>query len=300
MRLFKKIFKALLFPHGAAFIVLVPLSAVLLVYTFTGKEVQAGIEYASYFLSSYTLTAICCKLPASSRFWKEARQRNKYMAKYQKDAGWRMTISLYGSFAINSAYTVLQLGLGIYHATVWYYSMAAYYFMLSVMRFYLLHYLRNHALAEDRKAELYRYRFCGIILVGMNLALAVIVFYITWQNRTFIHHKITTITMAAYTFTTFTMAIVNLAKYRKYQSPVLSAAKIIGFTAAMVSMLTLETTMLTVFGEGEKGGFDRIMTGTTGAAVTLTVLIMAVYMIVKSTKELKAGNNNALHNGTTF
>ena len=62
-------------------------------------------------------------------------------------------------------------------------------------------------------------------------------------------------------------------------------------SAAPVSMLTLETTMLTVFGKGEKGDFDRIMTGSTGAAVTLTVLIMAVYMIVKSTKELKAKNN---------
>ena len=45
--------------------------------------------------------------------------------------------------------------------------------------------------------------------------------------------------------------------------------------------------MLTVFGGGEKGDFDRMMTGTTGAAITFTVLIMAVYMIVKSTKELK-------------
>ena len=30
-----------------------------------------------------------------------------------------------------------------------------------------------------------------------------------------------------------------------------------------------------------------MMTGTTGAVITLTVLILAVYMIVKSTKELK-------------
>lgn len=62
----------------------------------------------------------------------------------------------------------------------------------------------------------------------------------------------------------------------------------------MVSMLTLETTMLTVFGKGEKGEFDRIVTGSTGAAVTLTVLVMAVYMIMRSTKELKTKNSNTL------
>lgn len=216
MRIYKKILGFLLFPNGAAFLFLVPLSGALLGYAFTAEEVHQGIEYTSYILSAYTLTAVCCKLPGVLRGLKKYLGKNRYVAKYQQDTAWRMTVSLYGSVAINVSYTVLQLGLGIIHSTVWYYS------------------------------------------------------------------------MAAYTFASFTMAVINMIRYRKYQSPVLSAAKAIGFTAAMVSMLTLETTMLTVFGEGEKGDFDRIMTGSTGAAVTLTVLIMAVYMIVKSTKELKA------------
>lgn len=295
MRICKKILGLLLFPHGAVFLFLVPLSGALLGYAFTVEEAHQSIEYASYILSAYTVTAVCCRLPGLLRELKEYLGKNKYVAKYQQDTAWRMTVSLYGSVAINVSYTVLQLGLGMIHSTVWYYSMAAYYLMLSVMRFYLLRYLRGgHMPGEDKNGELYRYRFCGVVLMGMNLALAVIVYYITWQNRTFIHHMITTIAMAAYTFTSFTMAVINMIRYRKYQSPVLSAAKAIGFTAAMVSMLTLETTMLTVFGEGEKGDFDRIMTGSTGAAVVLTVLIMAVYMIVKSTKELKAKNNNTL------
>lgn len=281
-----KIVRAALLPDGKVFLFLVPLSAALLIYTFTAGEVHEVVRYASYIISAYTLTAVCCKLPGILCFWKEIGQRNKYIAKYRNDTGWRMTVSLYTSFVINTAYAILQLGLGVIHSTIWYYSMAAYYFMLSVMRFYLLRYLRgSRRPGKDKIKELHRYRFCGVVLLEMNLALAVIVYYITWQNRTFVHHTITTIAMAAYTFTSFTMAAVSLIRYRKYQSPVLSAAKIIGFTAAMVSMLTLETTMLTVFGR-EKESFDRTMTGTTGAVITLAVLILAVYMIVKSTKEL--------------
>lgn len=287
MRKWAKIVRVILFPDGKVFFFLVPLSAALLIYTFIGSEVHE-VRYASYIISAYTLTAVCCKLPGILCFWKEIGQRNKYIAKYRNDTGWRMTVSLYTSFVINTAYAILQLGLGVIYSTIWYYSMAAYYFMLSVMRFYLLHYLRGiRRPGKDKVKELHRYRFCGTVLLGMNLALAVIVYYITWQNRTFVHHTITTIAMAAYTFTSFTMAAVSLIRYRKYQSPVLSAAKIIGFTSAMVSMLTLETTMLTVFGGGEKESFDRTMTGTTGAVITLTVLIMAIYMIVKSTKKLK-------------
>ena len=93
--------------------------------------------------------------------------------------------------------------------------------------------------------------------------------------------------MAAYTFTAFTMAIVNMVKYRRYKSPVYSAAKAVSFASAMVSMLTLETAMLTAFSETGQENFRQWMTGCSGAAVTLTIFILAVFMIVKSSKELK-------------
>lgn len=143
MRILKKFFKTLLFPHGLVLVLLTPLAGVLLIYVFKASNVRASIEYASYILSAYTLTAVCCKLPDIFRYWKEIGQKNKYVAKYKNNAGWQMMLSLYGSFAINAAYAVLQLVLGIIHATVWYYSMAAYYLMLSIMRFYLLQYLRG-------------------------------------------------------------------------------------------------------------------------------------------------------------
>ena len=84
----------------------------------------------------------------------------------------------------------------------------------------------------------------------MNLALALIIFFMVYWNRTFNHHEITTIAMAAYTFTALTMAIINIIKYKKYNSPVYSASKAISLASACVSMLTLESTMLTTFGDG--------------------------------------------------
>ena len=39
---------------------------------------------------------------------------------------------------------------------------------------------------------------------------------IVYLNKTFIHHEITTITIAAYTFTSLTFAIINFIKYKKY------------------------------------------------------------------------------------
>lgn len=94
MRKWVKIVKAVLFRNGKVFFFLVPLSAVLLIFTFTGREMYEGVRYASYLNSAYTLTAMCCKSLEIHRFRKETGQKNKYMAKYQNDTRWRMTISL--------------------------------------------------------------------------------------------------------------------------------------------------------------------------------------------------------------
>ena len=99
---------------------------------------------------------------------------------------------------------------------------------------------------------------------------------------------ITAIAMAAYTFTALTTAIVNVIKYRKYQSPVISASKAISFAAALVSMLTLESTMLTTFGEGTMTELERnLMLGATGGVISLLIVLMAIYMIAVGTKKLK-------------
>ena len=109
-----------------------------------------------------------------------------------------------------------------------------------------------------------------------------------YWNRTFNHHEVTTIAMAAYTFSAFTIAIVNIVRYRKYNSPVYSAAKAISLASACVSMLTLESTMLTTFNDGSIDTFTRrIFLGISGAAISIFIIVMAVFMIVQSNKKLK-------------
>ena len=104
---------------------------------------------------------------------------------------------------------------------------------------------------------------------------------------------ITAIAMAAYTFTAFTLAIVNAVKYKKYNSPVFSASRAINLAAACVSMLTLTSTMLTTFSDETMDVLtQKLMLGGVGVAVSGVVVTMAVYMIVKSTRKLKTEVQN--------
>ena len=284
----KKIGKALLFPHIAIMILLVPIATVLLVGSMVFIGTESPIAIVSYVIAAYTLTVWCFKIPYLINFFKTFKNENKYARRWQDDTRLRVNVSLYGSLAWNALYGIFQLWLGFYHHTFWFYSLGAYYICLGVMRFFLARHTTRYAPGERMQTELKKYRACGIVFLVMNLALALIIFFMVYWNRTFEHHMITTIAMAAYTFTALTTAIINVIKYRKYNSPVFSASKAISLAAALVSMLTLESTMLTTFGDGTMTVVaQKWMLGATGGAISVLIVATAIYMIVVGTKKLK-------------
>ncbi len=286
-----KLGKALLFPHIAIMLILLPLSTLLIVYSMVFVGTNSIIAIVSYVLSAYTLTIWCAKLPWLIRFFKNVKAENKYVQLWLNDTRLRVIITLYSSLIWNTAYAVFQLALGIFHSSFWFHSMAAYYLVLAIMRFFLVRHSSKNKPGEKMLEELVKYRRCGWILLLMNLAVSLMIFFMVYWNRTFNHHEITTIAMAAYTFTAFTMAIINTIKYRKYNSPVYSASKAISLASASVSVLTLESTMLTTFGNETLDLFTRkILLGATGAAISVFIIIMAIYMITISSKKLKTIN----------
>lgn len=289
----KNILIKLLFPPAVAVVLLTPVAAALLIYAFVCGKENSPVGYISYFLSAYALTVLCARSPILFRRVRELKQENRYIRLYLSDPHLRVKLSLYGSVTMNTLYGLMQLLSGFYFRSIWFYALAGYYALLAVMRYSLLKETRREKPGEDRRTEWQRYRFCGILLSVMNLILAVIVAYIVWQNRGFEYHSIHTIAMAAYTFTSMTVAIINVVRYRRYESPVMSAAKVISLASALVSMLSLETAMLTAFGQQNDPAFRRIMTASTGAAVCLLVLAIAVYMILHATRQIHLINKGA-------
>ena len=285
----KKIGKALLFPRLWVMILLLPVATVFLVGSMVFIGTSSPIAIASYVLAAYTLTVWCFRIPYLISFFKTFKNENKYILIWRRDDRLRVKVSLYGSLAFNTVYALFQLWLGFYHHTFWYYSLAGYYISLAVMRFFLVRHTQRYTPGERMREELIKYRACGWVFLIMNLALTLMIFFMVYWNRTFNHHEITTIAMAAYTFTSFTAAIVNMVRYRKYNSPVYSASKAISFAAACVSMLTLTSTMLTTFSDGTMDlSARRLMLGLVGGAVSAVVMTMAVYMIAESNKKLKS------------
>lgn len=267
-----------------------------------------AVEYLSYICSAYALIITVTGFPYFRAFGKAVRRyiyEHPLMKKlrgtaiggrFSSDVRFRTEISLYQRLFVNILYIAMKMFSGIYYKSVWFISLAFYfyYILLVIMRFLLLHRGKRKTGTTPMEAEIHRYRMCGIMLLVMNQALAGIVIFMVHQNRGFDYPGVLIYAMALYAFYSVITAVVNLIKFRKHGSLVMSEAKAINLVAAMVSILSLETAMLAQFG-GDDEAFRAVMTGATGGGVCTIVIGMAVFMIWKSTRQInKLKINNSL------
>lgn len=137
----------------------------------------------------------------------------------------------------------------------------------------------------DLKGEYEEYRKTGIILLFINVVLVIIILIIVNQKIMNVYPAWIAITVAVYTFYLLFISIYNLIKYRKYKSPLMSSSKVINVVASLVSLISLEIILIPTFG-GNETDFFEIMVMATGGGIALIIIIISLYMIVKSTEWL--------------
>jgi len=170
---------------------------------------------------------------------------------------------------------------------MWFLCLATYYSILAVMRFLLANYARTNGFGVDMIGELERNVICSRILLTVNFALTGSVLMMLYENKGFEYGGIMIYVMAAYTFYITANAIVGLAKSRQQHSPAVMMTRIISLSAALVSMLSLETAMFSQFGQNMAADSRRLMIALTGAGVSLCVITASVYMIIRSKNDIK-------------
>lgn len=296
MKRWKRFLNLILFPKLAVVITGVPVSAALLVYTFLYEAEDSPVAYLSYVLSAYALTVVCARIIRMPKGGlKAALHRNPYVHRYLTEAQFQTHVSLYLSLGINLLFAAMKLFYGVHDRSVWFGTLAAYYIMLAVMRFLLLRHVKRNAIGKALVSELRQYRLCGVILLLMNIVLSGVVVLLVLDSEGFHYPGYLIYVVAMYAFYNMISAARDMIRYRKYQSPVLSAAKAIKLAAALVSILSLETAMLVQFDTGERSPvFKKAMTATTGGGVCLFVLVMAIVMIVTSSKRLGRLRNSSM------
>ena len=251
----------------------------------------AFVAYPFYVLSFYTLTVLVLWLTVHfGQFRSAVRQKLhacSFVHRFMTDAAFHMLVSLYVSLGINLLFAAFNLVFAILNRSVWYITLSVYYILLSLLRFLMLRFSQKNTLGEGSFMELRRARLCSLILLTLTLSLSGVVILVIRQGESFVYQGIFIYVAALYAFYSVTHASVNMVKYRKYQSPVMSVAKAISFAASLVSMLSLETAMLYEFGQDMREETKHLFIAATGAGIALAVLAVSGYMIVKTTKALR-------------
>ena len=295
MEQFKRILKAIFFLPLLP-TVLIALPSFLFVFYVLGNGMVGAVAYVSYGLSAYamviTTTGIIRIVRAVRNGFDNHPLVKKLLAhplggRYLTDVKFRAEVSLYPGFVINLLYAAIKMVSGILYSSVWFITLSAYYILLAVMRFLLLMSARKRSVTSGIAAEFRRYRLCGILLGVMTLALSGMILFIVRQEGGYNYPGFLIYVMAMYAFYAVITAVINIIRFRKHGSPVLSAAKVLNLTTALVSMLALETAMLNQFGANDDHFFRQVMTASSGGVACAFVLAMAIYMIVHATKELK-------------
>lgn len=173
------------------------------------------------------------------------------------------------SLAVNIAYSIYHVVVGVSTRSWWLFTIGIYYVILSTVRFVIIrHKVNKNSLL----------RFTGIMLMMLSVSLigTVILAFVKDRGKAF--HLIVMLTIAVYAFSKITLATIKLIKARKSRSAKTVALRNISFADALVSIFSLQRSMLVSF-EGMSETNIRIMNVATGSAVCITVFLLGLHLI---------------------
>ena len=272
-------------------VLLVIISAVALTIVFVKGMEQSIPAYIVYVLSFYTISTVSvfCAL-VLPRQYKEIKQKiynNPLGNRYMTDRVFRTNVSLSASFVISMLYVGINVWSWHLLQSWWFIVLAVYYAIMAVMRFLLVRYVHVQKIGTSILNEWKRSRICAYILLLINLSLSGAVLMILYQNKGYDYPGVMIYVMALYTFYSTIHSIVDIVRYRKLASPIMSTAKIVSLSGALVSMLNLETAMFAQFGADMSPENQRIFIILTGAGVSITVVTLSVILIINANKEIR-------------
>ena len=276
--------------HWIPTLLLVIISAALLIYAFALPDANPVIAYAGYFISAYTLAVVCFSMPKIIKGMKKVLYSHAYSEKFLNDKKLRTEFFLYFGCGFSIVYAIFKFTAGMYYHSTWIGAVAVYYIIVSLMRFGLIkRYCYNLQYEDEREQRLFglkSYRFCGILMFVLNVAVTGLVIQLIWHGETYQYPGFLIYAFAAYSFYCIGMAVRNMAKHRKLETPVLAAAKMLSFACALMSILATQTAMLTQFGDGNTA-FARFMNAATGSVVCFLIFGLAVWMVLRANKEMR-------------
>ena len=216
-----------------------------------------------------------------------------FIARLRKDFEYRAYIGSTVSFFASLAFMGYNIFLGAVYGTVWNIGVAAYYLLLVAVRAFVgveEIKFKKQGLCAESKEEKRKNVFLVqcVLLFLLDLALVGPITIMVLQQKAVAYSVIPAITVAAYTVFKIVTSSVSYVKTRKTANLGVRAFKNLNFIDALVSVLSLQYTLLMTFGDGITGDMFTLCAVTSFAVWTLLVAV-SVTNLIKAIKIKRAG-----------
>lgn len=195
-----------------------------------------------------------------------------------KNSKYYNSIKLIISILIPLAFTVYNIVLGYMYDTLWNKSIFIYYILLLLVRLILTIFLhiKNNIIVKII------YTLSFIVLLLLNIALIVPSILMIESLKPINIGTIPSITMATYTFYSITTSIIEIKKYKNDNNILLKQLKLVSLINAIVSILSLQNTLIIVNGSMDN---DMIILSIVSTiALLLLILFLCFYSFIRVIK----------------
>ncbi len=200
----------------------------------------------------------------------------------------------YASFGATALFALYNGFFGIRLLSIWHGGICVFYLLLAAVRGMILLTERNNGTRDDKQKSRCRRRtfiISSFILLLLNLALALPISLMVMLKKPVNTGLIPAIAMAAYTTYKLAVACVHIQRQKRsnHNNILISELRTINLIDALVSVLTLQNTLIMVK-QTSRGGSDMLVLSAVSSAMIYAVIVLAtVRLIIKGLKEKRAG-----------
>ena len=212
----------------------------------------------------------------------------QFFDRRKTDYDFKTVTAALGSLAVTALFALYNGFLGASHASLWHGSICVYYLVLVILRTTVIAAGKKAGRkAEPNRALAKVYIASAALLLFLNVCLIVPISLMVVRQKPVDMTLIPAITMAAYTTYKVVMSSVNLKRRKRSSDRLVRLLRTINFIDALVSVLSLQNTLIMVNMKGD-GSEMLTLSAITSAAIMLAVLALSVAAMIKGVVSLKS------------
>lgn len=208
-----------------------------------------------------------------------------FTEKYITDLKKRTELFLRLGLIVNVGYASFNIFTGVFYKSIWFGAVAVYYIMLCFIKFFLL----RRGFEKRGKKEYSDLFACGIMLLILSVAITAIIYLMIWKNQSYRYGKFVIYFSAAYTLFRICAAFFDTVRLRHLKSPTLYAAKALSLSVALMSLFSLQFSVLDILSISNKARyFLNVISGSVVGLLTIAIAgltIRRAYITLKKKTE---------------